>query len=142
MPEPRLTPHQRTIVVQRARACCEYCGAQERFSPDPFSVEHIAPLARGGTHDLDNLAYACQGCNGRKYTSTEAIDPATGEWVALYHPRLHTWTDHFVWNAEYTLVLGKTPIGRATIEKLQLNRTGLANLRAVLAAQKLHPLES
>jgi hypothetical protein len=142
MPETRLTTQQRALTIQRAQACCEYCCAQERFSPDPFSVEHIAPLVRGGTNELDNLAYACQGCNGRKYTSIEGIDPATGDWVALYHPRQHAWADHFVWNAEYTIIIGVTPTGRATIEKLQLNRMGLVNLRAVLAPLKLHPIAS
>lgn len=139
MPESRPPAHIRAQAVARAQSCCEYCFAQERFSPDPFSVEHIVPTGRGGSHALDNLAYACQGCNGRKYTSTDSIDPATGERAMLYHPRQHVWSDHFVWNTEYTLILGITPIGRATVEKLQLNRGGLVNLRAILAPLKLHP---
>jgi hypothetical protein len=46
-----------------------------------------------------------------------------------------------IWNAEYTLILAKSAIGRATIEKQQLNRAGLVNLRAILAPLKQHPLE-
>lgn len=57
----------------------------------------------------------------------------------LYHPRQHVWFDHFVWSTDYTLILGITPVGRATVEKLQLNRDGLVNLRAILAPLKLHP---
>lgn len=30
------------------------------------TVDHVVPLARGGTHDLDNLVLACMGCNCRK----------------------------------------------------------------------------
>ena len=55
MAEPRLHAQQREAVTRRARGCCEYCLSQELYSPDPFSVEHIIPLARGGTHDLEGL---------------------------------------------------------------------------------------
>jgi hypothetical protein len=139
MPEPRISTQQREEVIGRALACCEYCYAQERFSPDPFSIEHIIPSSRGGTNDLDNLAFSCQGCNGHKYVGVRAIDPATGADVPLYHPRQQRWRDHFAWNTDYTLVIGMTPTGRATVEKLQLNREGLVNLRRVLHPLKLHP---
>ncbi len=43
MPEPKLTTAQRQWLTERAHACCEYCVSQARFSPDPFSVEHIIP---------------------------------------------------------------------------------------------------
>ncbi|NUQ61557.1 MAG: HNH endonuclease [Pirellulales bacterium] len=66
MPE-GVSQEQRRAVVERARDCCEYCRSQSRFSPDPFSVEHIVPRARGGPSHLDNLAFSCQGCNNRKY---------------------------------------------------------------------------
>lgn len=139
MPEPRLTARQREEVTRRARGGCEYCLSQELYSPDPFSVEHIIPLAKGGTHDLENLALACQGCNSRQYVSTEALDPVTGETVLLYHPRHNRWSEHFAWNEDYTLVMGLTPTGRATMAKLQLNRSGVVNLRRVLSSMNLHP---
>ncbi len=85
------------------------------------------------------MALSCQGCNNRKYTSVEAIDPVTGETVSLYHPRQQSWTDHFTWNLDYTLILAVTSTGRATIEKLQLNRAGVVNLRRVLRAFGEHP---
>ncbi len=139
MPDSRIPAKYRATVVTRAQRCCEYCFAQKRFSPDPFSIEHIYPLGLGGTHDLTNLAYSCQGCNGRKYTSVEALDPVTGVMVGLYNPRRDQWIDHFVWSDDYTLILGITAIGRATIDKLQLNREGLVNLRSILAEFGLHP---
>lgn len=40
--------------------CC-YCG-----QPGPSTVDHYIPLARGGTHTLDNLRPACRSCNSRK----------------------------------------------------------------------------
>jgi hypothetical protein len=139
MPEPRVPARQREEVPRRARGCCEYCLSQEPYSPDPFSVEHIIPLAKGGTHDLDNLAWSCQGCNSRKYASTEALDPVTGQTVPLYHPRRDRWSAHFAWNEDDTLVIGLTPTGRATVEKLQLNRAGVVNLRRILSSMDIHP---
>jgi hypothetical protein len=139
MPEPRLATRQRARVAERAKGCCEYCQSQERYSPDPFSVEHIVPLSKGGTNALDNLSFACQGCNNRKYTSIEAFDPISQTTVPLYHPRQHIWAEHFVWSDDGTLILGLTPVGRAAVEKLQLNRMGLVNLRRVLVEAGEHP---
>lgn len=139
MAEPGVTALQRHLVMQRARECCEYCRSQARFSPDPFSVEHILPRVRGGVSEPTNLALACQGCNNRKYTAIDAIDPVTGETVALFHPRQERWQDHFTWNEDHSLMLGLTPIGRATVEKLQLNRAALVSLRRVLRSVGEHP---
>jgi len=141
MPEPRLSPSQRAAVIERAHGCCEYCRAQEHYSPDSFSVEHIIPLSKNGANDSANLAFACQGCNNRKYTATATPDPVTHQSVPLYHPRQHRWAEHFAWSEDATLILGLTPTGRATVEKLQLNRPGLVNLRRILFALGEHPPE-
>lgn len=127
-------------VQAQAHGCCEYCWSQEEYSPDPFSVEHITPLSRGGNDELENLAFACQGCNNRKYVNTEAVDPASGELAPLFHPRRDLWPQHFAWNDDYTLVIGVSATGRATVARLALNRKGLVNLRRVLREQGLHPL--
>lgn len=129
----------RRFVSDRARGCCEYCLSQAKYAPDPFSIEHIIPRSKGGTDDLDNLAWACMGCNGMKYNETHAIDPVSMEEVALFHPRKQIWADHFEWNTACTHVFGKTPTGRASIEKLGLNREGVVNLRIVLAGIGEHP---
>src|ERR1051326_1563898 len=84
---PRIRNTTRRRVAQRTNGCCEYCLCQEAFCPDPFSVEHIVPVSRGGDSKIANLAYSCQGCNNRKYTSVEATDPVTRELAPLYHPR-------------------------------------------------------
>lgn len=42
---------------------------------------------------------------------------------------------------KYTLVIGRTPTGRATVEKLQLNREGVVNLRRLLVTMGQHPPE-
>jgi len=127
------------VVAERANGCCEYCLSQLRFSPDPFSVEHIIPIAQEGGNELDNLALACQGCNSHKYTSVDAIDPASGLRVPLFHPRRDEWRWHFVWSDDYSFIIGVTPTGRATVAKLRLNRAGVVNLRTVLNSINEHP---
>jgi hypothetical protein len=59
--------------------------------------------------------------------------------VPLYHPRQQHWHDHFAWNNDFTLIIGLTPTGRATIQALHLNRSELVNLRRVLYAMGEHP---
>jgi 5-methylcytosine-specific restriction endonuclease McrA len=104
MPEARPSARLRAAVIARARDCCEYYASQARFSCDPLSVEHIIPRAAGGPTELANLALSCQGCNNRKFTSTEAIDPVSGERAALYHPRRHRWEEHFTWSEDFSLL--------------------------------------
>ena len=120
MPEQRASARQRQAVIERAHGCCEYCRSQARFAMQPFSVEHIIPRQAGGETALDNLALACQGCNGHKYVKTHGVDPASGERVPLFHPRRQRWRDHFAWDADFTLIIGLTPTGRATVETLQV----------------------
>lgn len=36
-----------------------------RYSDRP-SIDHVIPVTKGGTNDLDNLVFACFQCNGRK----------------------------------------------------------------------------
>lgn len=127
------------LISERARDCCEYCLSQAKYAPDPFSIEHIMPRSKGGSDDPENLAWACMGCNGMKYNETHAIDPITMELAPLFHPRLHAWSEHFQWSPGLTHVFGRTAIGRATVEKLGLNRPGVVNLREVLVIVGVHP---
>lgn len=141
MHKDHITAEQKRKVVERAKRCCEYCRSQARFAIQSFSVEHIIPQSRGGTNSLDNLALACQGCNNFKYNKIEDKDPVTGNMVSLYHPRKHRWNEHFAWNNDFTLVIGLTPTGRATVKALLLNREGAINLRRMLYAMGEHPPE-
>lgn len=129
----------RQLIRDRASCCCEYCISQEAFSPDPFSNEHIIPIEAGGASVADNLALACQGCNNIKHIKLSALDPLTLREVPLFHPRQDVWHEHFAWNRDFTELIGLTPMGRATIAELRLNREHVVNLRRVLAAVGKHP---
>jgi HNH endonuclease len=139
MPRTHITAQERQIIAARARGRCEYCRSPVDFATQSFSVEHILPISRGGQTTLDNLALACPGCNGHKYTKIEAADPADGAIRPLYNPRTQSWRAHFSWNEDFTLILGLTPTGRATVNALRMNRPGVMNMRHVLFASGLHP---
>lgn len=136
---PGATANLRRFLHDRAEGICEYCHSQARFSPQPFSMEHITPRSAGGSTREDNLALSCQGCNGYKYTKQVAPDPLSGHVVPLFHPRTQRWSEHFSWSSDTTLIVGLTPVGRATVEALRMNRPELVGLRAILYAAQMHP---
>lgn len=41
---------------------CAYCGKHL----DKYHVDHIKPISKGGTNDINNLALSCPECNLRK----------------------------------------------------------------------------
>lgn len=139
MSESRVTAQQKKAVAERANGCCEYCKSQARFSIQPFSIEHIIPKSQGGETTLYNLALACQGCNNHKYNKTGGRDLISGDIVPFYHPRQQRWSENFVWNEDFILIIGLTPTGRTTVDALRLNREGVVNLRRVLYAMGEHP---
>ncbi len=102
-------------------------------------MEHIVPQVNRGSNDQANLAWSCQGCNQHKFTAVSGMDPLTARKVRLYHPRLLLWSNHFEWSEDRLRMVGKTPTGRATIERLKLNRIGLVNLRGSLMATNNQP---
>ena len=52
----------RVVVFARDEHRCVYCGTDE----GPFECDHIMPVSRGGTNELENLATACIDCNRAK----------------------------------------------------------------------------
>lgn len=111
----------REKVERRAKRRCEYCQAPQGICAYTFHIEHITPRSKGGGDTLANYALACFPCNNAKGAHVTATDPETGEEVALFHPRKHKWTAHFVWTEDFTRIEGKTAIGRATVRRLKMN---------------------
>ena len=111
----------RKLVREKAQYLCEYCHSSEEASAAPFAIDHILPLSLGGSDAPDNLALACQRCNGYRYNFTTGIDPQTGKVLPLFNPRQQSWSEHFMWTADGLRIIGITPIGRATCHRLDLN---------------------
>ena len=54
-------------VLRRDNHCCRYCGAA---APDvQLTVDHVVPVALGGSDDPTNLVTACRPCNSGKAAS-------------------------------------------------------------------------
>jgi len=50
-----------------------FCEYQTRCDGAPATeVDHVTPLADGGTHHPDNLKAACKACHSRKTMTTDA----------------------------------------------------------------------
>lgn len=129
----------KAFVAVRAKGCCEYCLSQAEYATHPFSVDHVQPLSKGGSDEIKNLAYCCQGCNNFKFSKAEAVDPQTDTLVPLYNPRTEGWGENFRWNENFTLIIGISPIGRAAVIALSLNRESLIKQRAIYRAYGVHP---
>ena len=128
-------------VAERADYRCEYCLAPEEVSPDRFQVEHIRPRVRGGSDDLVNLALSCSTCNRRKAQAIQGLDPGTLTVVSLFNPREDDWEDHFrIRSAPGGIVIvGLTPIGRATVAQLAMNDAHAVSARGLWSLLGLFP---
>ncbi len=132
MPKKRLPAHLKRQVRERADGFCEYCQSRDDIASHTFHGDHVTPTSEGGEDRFDNLAHVCGGCNGSKYKKTHAIDPLTSQLVPLFNPRQQKWTAHFKWSNDLQQITGLTPVGRATVETLKLNRKELMKRRAFL----------
>jgi len=122
-----------------ANNLCEYCHTSEEWQYVKFTIDHIIPISRGGTNDIDNLCLACFHCNRRKSNKIRAVDSISGEEVLLFQPRKHIWNDHFIWSFDKLYIVGLTSIGRATINALELNRVRITLIRAADVVVNRHP---
>ena len=52
---------RRNEIFERDGWSCRECGAVDRLE-----VDHILPITRGGSDDIDNLQTLCKPCNCRK----------------------------------------------------------------------------
>lgn len=131
----------RQRVREAAGDRCGYCLSPQRCVMGKLEVEHIIPRSQGGSNDESNLWLSCGLCNRYKGTQITGVDPLTGETVPLFNPRTHVWREHFRWSQDGTQIVGLTPIGRATVEALQLNNAIAVEVRRNWVLAGWHPPE-
>ncbi|MBI1918920.1 MAG: HNH endonuclease [Planctomycetes bacterium] len=124
-------------VEQRAAGLCEYCHLPEAHVAIPFHVEHIIAKQHRGKDSAGNLAWACLRCNLQKGPNLVGIDPKTKKITRLFNPRRHVWARHF--RLEGAILIGKTAVGRTTVEVLDMNDLLRVRLRQELIQQGLFP---
>lgn len=69
-PRVQIPTEVRQYVLERDCHQCQSCGKTTQQSP--MHIDHIIPLAKGGTNDISNLHTLCQRCNLSK---GDRIDP-------------------------------------------------------------------
>jgi hypothetical protein len=105
----------------------------------PFHIDHIIARQHGGATVLENLAFSCLHCNRHKGPNIAGTDPSTGKLVRLFHPRKDRWKAHFEWNG--AVLVGRTVIGRATINVLSINDPDFLAVREALIREQAFPFE-
>jgi hypothetical protein len=128
----------RDQVTQRAQGRCEYCQC-DQMNGIYMEVDHITPVIAGGATSINNLCLSCRGCNAFKRDFQTGIDPDSGKEVSLYDPRTQIWSEHFRWSEDGVLMIALTPTGRATINRLKLNRDFLTIARRRWVSVGWHP---
>lgn len=95
----------------------------------PYNAGYANPFS----HERTRYIHVCAAARARDSTSTM---------VPLFNPRTQIWNEHFLWSPDGILIIGLTPIGRATVEALQLNNEVAVEVRRnwVLAGWH-HPKE-
>ncbi len=123
----------RELVRQRAGNRCEYCRFRESAVPYlVFHVDHIIAKQHVDdvSDDVQGLAWACSECNYHKGPNLVSIDPESNEQAAIFQPRQDDWEAHF--KVENGMIMGRTPVGRATARLLNMNASRLVRLRREL----------
>lgn len=95
-----------------------------------MQIEHVIAQQHASDDDPSNLALACDRCNLLKGPNLSSIDPETGAIVRLFNPREHSWAEHFGFQG--TLIVGRTPEGRATVSLLRMNERQRVRVRHLL----------
>lgn len=71
----RISPTQRKAVLERDDSTCQICGISRKYLDDMvpglgeylrLEIDHIVPIAQGGTSDESNLQCLCWRCNSLK----------------------------------------------------------------------------
>jgi HNH endonuclease len=127
----------RRLTIQRANDRCEYCKIAQAGQVATFHIDHIIPIVANGETTAENLALACVSSSLKKGARQEIEDAQTGIKVLFFNPRQQSWQENFRWDG--VQVIGLTPVGRATIAALDLNREMMLSIRADEELLGRHP---
>ncbi len=65
-------------VLRRDNFTCRYCRSTE----GALTIDHVIPVALGGTDDPDNLVAACHDCNAGKGSISAALASALAQRIS------------------------------------------------------------
>lgn len=70
------------LIINREGGLCHYCKrpvAIPSLSNQTYDIDHMVPIARGGTNDPTNLVLSCSNCNNKKRAKIQLM-PDTFSW--------------------------------------------------------------
>ena len=78
----KIPKQERRRIFAKTKGRCAYCGTD--LHGEKWTVDHIVPLANGGTNDECNMFAACKSCNHRKGTSSlESFRKQVGQFLTV-----------------------------------------------------------
>lgn len=60
----RWTSVEKLFMLQKSKSRCCHCGKE--LSLSTMTVEHVIPISKGGTNDMENMVALCETCNAEK----------------------------------------------------------------------------
>lgn len=69
-PRIKIPVEVRRYLLERNNYRCQSCG--KATQEGELTVDHIIPLANGGSNDISNLQTLCRSCNSRKKHSFDS----------------------------------------------------------------------
>ncbi len=114
-----------------AKNRCGYCLLPQNILMGKLEIEHLLPIAAGGTDAEENLWLACSDCNSYKSSKIYVFDEKTKRKVKIFNPRTQNWHRHFKLSQDKATIIGKTVCGRATVAALKMNNEQAVSARTL-----------
>lgn len=73
------------LILHREHGLCHYCNCLVASSAIPnqeYDIDHMVPIAKGGTNDPTNLVLSCPRCNNKKRANIQRI-PDGFSWPSI-----------------------------------------------------------
>jgi len=70
------------LLLNREQGLCHYCNkpvASTSYANQEYDIDHVIPIAQGGTNDPTNLVLSCPKCNNAKKAKITPV-PDTFSW--------------------------------------------------------------
>lgn len=74
------TYEERKAILARTHQICACCG--KKLTTKTMTIDHIIPISRGGTNEMENLVALCETCNTEK---GNIIYMPCGYYTAIYN---------------------------------------------------------
>ena len=72
-PKRNVSPRKRMDVLEKYKFKCAYCGATASDGVT-LEVDHVIPVSKGGSNEMDNLQILCKPCNIGKFNRIISFD--------------------------------------------------------------------